>query len=161
MSEPGAVATGLKIQHLSPAKAGSGFLGDVIPGLRSLRSLTRGYNLSSLRDSLTQTSKLSLCLRHSFSRLDATQQIWTRAAGVRKSNDEGGTMNGNKRRFRFSVHHSSFISCFWVTSCLIFPSTRCRAASIEGELNGKVRFSPALIAGAPFVTLNTYDGNSL
>ena len=27
---------------LSPAKAGSGFLGDVIPGLRSLRSLTRG-----------------------------------------------------------------------------------------------------------------------
>jgi len=94
VSEPGAVATGLKIQHLSPAKAGSGFLGDVIPGLRSLRSLTRGYNLSSLRDSLTQTSKLSLCLRHSFSRLDATQQIWTRAAGVRKSNDEGGTMNG-------------------------------------------------------------------
>jgi hypothetical protein len=31
---------------LSPAKAGSESLGDVIPGLRSLRSLTRGYILS-------------------------------------------------------------------------------------------------------------------
>ena len=42
-------------QRLSPAKAGSGSLGDVIPGLRSLRSLTRGYHLSPLRGSLKQT----------------------------------------------------------------------------------------------------------
>ena len=28
---------------LSPARAGLNHLGDVIPGLRSLRSLTRGY----------------------------------------------------------------------------------------------------------------------
>ncbi len=42
--------------------AGSESLGDVIPGLRSLRSLTRGYNLPSLRDSLTRASDLSLSL---------------------------------------------------------------------------------------------------
>ena len=42
--------------------AGLGFLGDLIAGLRSLRSLTRGYYLSSLRDSLTRGSHLSLCL---------------------------------------------------------------------------------------------------
>ena len=35
-----------------------GFLGDLIPGLRSLRSLTRGYTLPSLRDWLTRTSSL-------------------------------------------------------------------------------------------------------
>ena len=39
----------------------------MIPGLRSLRSLTRGHYLSSLRDSLTQTSELSLCLPRSSS----------------------------------------------------------------------------------------------
>jgi len=56
---------------LSPAKAGLGFLENLIPGLRSLRSHKhptrdarvgtplRGYYLSSLRDSLTQTSELS------------------------------------------------------------------------------------------------------
>jgi len=33
----------------SPAKAGLESFGDVIPGLRSLRSLTRGYYLSPLR----------------------------------------------------------------------------------------------------------------
>jgi hypothetical protein len=33
----------------------------VIPGLRSLRSLTRGYYLPSLRDWLTQTPTLKLC----------------------------------------------------------------------------------------------------
>jgi hypothetical protein len=32
----------IKIHALSPAFAGLEFLGDVIPGLRSLRSLTRG-----------------------------------------------------------------------------------------------------------------------
>jgi hypothetical protein len=32
--------------------AGSGFFGDSIPGLRSLRSLTRGYHLPPLRGSL-------------------------------------------------------------------------------------------------------------
>src|ERR1044072_1226572 len=35
--------------------------GDMVPGLRSLRSLTRGYYLSSLRDCFTQTSALNLC----------------------------------------------------------------------------------------------------
>ncbi len=35
--------------------------GDVIPGLRSLRSLTRGYHLPPLRGWLTQTSVLTLC----------------------------------------------------------------------------------------------------
>src|SRR5918999_498953 len=75
MSEPRAVATGSLTQlgcevstirvsgwvkhSTSVARfAGLGFLGDVIPGLRSLRSLTRGYYLSSLRDSLTQTSNV-------------------------------------------------------------------------------------------------------
>jgi len=33
----------VKDSLLSPAKAGLGFVGDMIPGLRSLRSLTRGY----------------------------------------------------------------------------------------------------------------------
>jgi len=47
----------------------------VIPGLRSLGSLTRGYYLSSRRDSLTQTSELGLCLRRSLACLGATQQI--------------------------------------------------------------------------------------
>ena len=37
---------------LSPAKAGSGLNDGVIPGLRSLGSLTRGYHLSPLRGSL-------------------------------------------------------------------------------------------------------------
>jgi hypothetical protein len=48
-TEPGAVATGSKrcpvetTQPLiSPAKAGAGFMGALIPGLRSLRSLTPG-----------------------------------------------------------------------------------------------------------------------
>ena len=66
-SAPSVVADGLNAQLevdrefiLSPAKTGSGFLRDVIPGLRSLRSLIRGYYLSSLRDSLTPTSELSL-----------------------------------------------------------------------------------------------------
>jgi len=35
---------------------------DVIPGLRSLRSLTRGYLLPPLRGSLTRTSVLTLRL---------------------------------------------------------------------------------------------------
>ena len=50
-SVPSAVADGSRTRFdttealvLSPAKAGSGFIRDVIPGLRSLRSLTRGYN---------------------------------------------------------------------------------------------------------------------
>jgi hypothetical protein len=65
-SVPSALADGLKTQLdvdrgfvLSPAKAGLGFLGEVIPGLRSLRSLTRGYYPSPLRGSLTQTSRLT------------------------------------------------------------------------------------------------------
>jgi hypothetical protein len=49
--------------HKLFAKAGAGIKGDLIPGLRSLRSLTRGYYLSSLRDSLSQTSILNVCLR--------------------------------------------------------------------------------------------------
>ena len=48
--------------------------GDMVPGLRSLRSLTRGYYLSSLRDCLTQTSALTLCWV-SVIYFGATQQI--------------------------------------------------------------------------------------
>ena len=66
MSEPGAVATGSKIQfcidqapyfcrRLKPALK---IKGDVIPGLRSLRSLTRGYYLPPLRGLLSQTSQV-------------------------------------------------------------------------------------------------------
>ena len=52
----------LSKQSSSPAKAGAEFkMGSVIPGLRSLRSLTRGYYLSPLRGSLTQTSTLTPC----------------------------------------------------------------------------------------------------
>ena len=40
--------------------AGLGFLGRVIPGLRSLCSLTRGYNLPPLRGSLIVNLKLVL-----------------------------------------------------------------------------------------------------
>jgi len=78
-SVPSAVADGLNAQpevdrefNLSPA--GLGFLKDVIPGLRSLRSLTRGLYLSSLRDSLTPTPELSLCLRRSLSSSGDAQQ---------------------------------------------------------------------------------------
>ena len=48
----------------SPAKAGAESDGDADPGLRSLRSLTRGYFLSSLRDGflLLVTCHLSLAL---------------------------------------------------------------------------------------------------
>ena len=74
-----AVADGLNAQLeidrefiLAPVKAGLGFLRDVIPGLRSL---TRGYYRSSLGDSLTPTSELSLCLRRSLSRSGAAQQM--------------------------------------------------------------------------------------
>lgn len=45
---------------VSPAKAGAGIIGDVIPGLRSLRLLTRGYILSPLRGSLIVNPKLTL-----------------------------------------------------------------------------------------------------
>jgi hypothetical protein len=47
---------------LSPASRAWVFLGDVNPGLRSLRSLTRGYYLSSLRDSLTHTCNVACML---------------------------------------------------------------------------------------------------
>ena len=47
-----------RFRRLKPALESKG---DVIPGLRSLRSLTRGYHLSSLRDSLMGTSGLTLC----------------------------------------------------------------------------------------------------
>ena len=43
---------------LSPAKAGSEVLFEVIPGRRSLRSLARGYYLSPLRGSLTQINQV-------------------------------------------------------------------------------------------------------
>jgi hypothetical protein len=58
---------------LSPASRALIIEGNVIPGLRSLRSLTRGYHLSSLRDSLPQTSKLTLCCVEVAA--SATQQI--------------------------------------------------------------------------------------
>ena len=54
------------------------FWEDVIPGLRSLRSLTRGYYLSPLRGSSTQTSALTLC-RVGVITSDATQQLVGRA----------------------------------------------------------------------------------
>ena len=41
--------------------AGFDSLGDLNPGLRSLRSLTRGYTPSPLRGLLTQTSALTPC----------------------------------------------------------------------------------------------------
>src|ERR1700687_1896327 len=70
VTEPGAVATGSKTQgrhiawwFLSPAKAGSGIQGDVVPGLRSL---TRGYILPPLRGSLTPTNQLEFMLRRGF-----------------------------------------------------------------------------------------------
>jgi hypothetical protein len=57
MSGPRAVATGssryLLKRNISRAKARAGIKGDAIPGLRSLRSLTRGYTLSPLRGWLT------------------------------------------------------------------------------------------------------------
>ena len=79
VSEPGAVATDHKgnlvetldrfFRRLKPAPNSRQ---NVIPGLRSL---TRGYYLSSLRDSLTLTSQLSLCLRRSLFCSRRTQQI--------------------------------------------------------------------------------------
>ncbi len=81
VSEPGAVATGSQAQRchtrspfLSPAR-GLGSLGDVIPGLRSLRSLTRGYYLPPLRGSLTMNPKLSVRSDRSVSFYGATQQL--------------------------------------------------------------------------------------
>ena len=47
----------------------------MIPGLRSLRSLTRGYYLPPLRGSLTQTNRLELMFTLSFICLGATQQL--------------------------------------------------------------------------------------
>jgi hypothetical protein len=41
-----------------PLKRARNFLGDLIPGLRSLRSLTRGYHLSPPRGLLTLTFQL-------------------------------------------------------------------------------------------------------
>ena len=43
---------------LSPASRALVIQGDVIPELRSLRSLTPGYTLSPLRGSLIRTSQL-------------------------------------------------------------------------------------------------------
>jgi hypothetical protein len=40
---------------------GLGTVEDLIPGLRSLRSLTPGYNLSPLRGWLSRTSASSVC----------------------------------------------------------------------------------------------------
>jgi hypothetical protein len=51
----------LSIQHLSPAKAGFGIEGDMTPGLRSLRSLTRGYYMSPLCGSVTRTNSFIHC----------------------------------------------------------------------------------------------------
>ena len=52
--------------------AGLGFLANVIPGLRSLRSLTRGYHLSPLRGWLRETSTFTLCRVSQFNKsLDA------------------------------------------------------------------------------------------
>jgi len=48
----------ISVYNVSVARSAAGIFrgdGDMIPGLRSLRSLTRGYYLSSLRDSLTST----------------------------------------------------------------------------------------------------------
>jgi hypothetical protein len=46
------------VAHLSAAKAGLGsFGGYVIPGLRSLRSLTRGYYLPPLNGSLSRKTQ--------------------------------------------------------------------------------------------------------
>src|ERR1051325_7265584 len=49
------VAANVTTQLFSRAEARGGFIEDLIPGLRSLRSLTRGYYLSSLRDLLSHT----------------------------------------------------------------------------------------------------------
>ena len=52
----------------------------MIPGLRSLLSLTRGYYLSSLRDSLMQTSILSVCCAAPFLvpvRYPTTRLTWS------------------------------------------------------------------------------------
>jgi hypothetical protein len=46
------------VAPLSPAKAGLEFGLDVIPGLRSLHSLARGYTLPPLRGSLTPSLRL-------------------------------------------------------------------------------------------------------
>ena len=47
-------------QYSAARFAGSVIQGNVIPGLRSLRSLTRGYLLLPLRGSLTRTSALTV-----------------------------------------------------------------------------------------------------
>ena len=70
-SVPSAVADGLKTQlenfrDICPVArfAGLGFLGDMVPGLRTLRSLTRGYTMPPRRGSLSRTSKLILMTHH-------------------------------------------------------------------------------------------------
>jgi hypothetical protein len=66
-SKPSAVADGCSFnfeisrRSLCRPLRGLGFRGSVIPGRHSPRSLARGYYLPSLRDSLTQTSTLTLC----------------------------------------------------------------------------------------------------
>jgi hypothetical protein len=64
---------------------------DVIPGLRSLRSLTRGYYLPSLRDWLTQTSALTL-YGVGVITSGAAQQIVGCERRELKCKDEGGRM---------------------------------------------------------------------
>lgn len=65
-----AIADGLNLEPpLSPASRAWDSKGNVIPGLRSLRSLTLGYHLSPLRGSLPQTSMLTRCC------VDATNNL--------------------------------------------------------------------------------------
>ena len=68
------------LQYSVARFAGSVIHRNVIPGLRSLSSLTRGYPLLPLRGSLMRTSALTLCLVRVI-RYDASNKAEKRGYG--------------------------------------------------------------------------------